>query len=57
MVETRHYRMVHGIGRSGNLTESQPKATGSSIVASLANALVLDLIKSFGNYNIFNATY
>lgn len=36
------------MGRSGNLTESQPKALGSSILANLANSLALDAIRHIG---------
>jgi O-phospho-L-seryl-tRNASec:L-selenocysteinyl-tRNA synthase len=37
--------MSHGVGRSGNLTEVQPKALGSSMLASLANELTLQAIQ------------
>ena len=33
LVARRHYGLGHGIGRSGDLTEVQPKAAGSSIRA------------------------
>ncbi|MEE4248059.1 MAG: hypothetical protein V2I33_21920 [Kangiellaceae bacterium] len=39
MVARRHYYMSHGVGRSGELTALQPKAIGSSILASLTNSL------------------
>jgi len=39
--------MSHGVGRSGNLTEVQPKALGSSILAALANELTLHAIQMF----------
>uniref|UniRef100_T1ITR7 O-phosphoseryl-tRNA(Sec) selenium transferase n=1 Tax=Strigamia maritima TaxID=126957 RepID=T1ITR7_STRMM len=48
LVAARHYRLGHGIGRSGDLVESQPKATGSSMLNVLANALVRDAIKLAG---------
>ncbi|XP_058451891.1 O-phosphoseryl-tRNA(Sec) selenium transferase [Malaya genurostris] len=48
MVRQRHYNFAHGIGRSGNLTEPQPKATGSTIMSNLTNSLMLDLIHEVG---------
>jgi O-phospho-L-seryl-tRNASec:L-selenocysteinyl-tRNA synthase len=35
-------------GRSGDLTEVQPKAVGSSIMSKLTNELVVDLLKISG---------
>lgn len=49
LVAQRHYNFSHGIGRSGNLDESQPKAVGSTILNRLTNDLLLDLIKQLGN--------
>lgn len=37
--------MAHGIGRSGDLCENQPKAAGSSVINKLTNCMVLDLIR------------
>uniref|UniRef100_A0A8D8NBR9 O-phosphoseryl-tRNA(Sec) selenium transferase n=1 Tax=Culex pipiens TaxID=7175 RepID=A0A8D8NBR9_CULPI len=48
LVRKRHYGFAHGIGRSGNLTEAQPKAAGSTIMANLTNCLVLDLLREMG---------
>ena len=48
LVARRHYNFAHGIGRSGDLNEIQPKAAGSSIVNRLTNDLVLDLAKISG---------
>uniref|UniRef100_A0A182P0A6 O-phosphoseryl-tRNA(Sec) selenium transferase n=1 Tax=Anopheles epiroticus TaxID=199890 RepID=A0A182P0A6_9DIPT len=48
LVRRRHYNFAHGIGRSGNLTDAQPKAAGSTIMANLTNSLVRDLIRSIG---------
>jgi O-phospho-L-seryl-tRNASec:L-selenocysteinyl-tRNA synthase len=45
LVAQRHYFMSHGIGRSGNLTEAQPKAAGSSLIYQLTNAMVLDVLR------------
>ena len=44
----RHYNFAHGIGRSGDLNEAQPKAAGSTLMAQLTNHLLLDLIKFMG---------
>lgn len=41
IVARRHFNMGHGIGRSGDISEIQPKAAGSSLVNILANNLVL----------------
>lgn len=42
--------MGHGIGRSGDIGEVQPKAAGSSLLIKLANALLLDTIRVMGEY-------
>ncbi|VDN57611.1 unnamed protein product [Dracunculus medinensis] len=47
-VNQLHIGLAHGIGRSGNLFEKQPKASGSTILGDLANRLVLDAIKNLG---------
>ncbi|XP_011209551.2 O-phosphoseryl-tRNA(Sec) selenium transferase [Bactrocera dorsalis] len=48
LVARRHYNFGHGIGRSGDLLEAQPKAAGSTLMANLTNALLLDLIHEMG---------
>uniref|UniRef100_A0A182NSL0 O-phosphoseryl-tRNA(Sec) selenium transferase n=1 Tax=Anopheles dirus TaxID=7168 RepID=A0A182NSL0_9DIPT len=48
LVRRRHYNFAHGIGRSGNLMDAQPKAAGSTIMSNLTNNLVRDLICSIG---------
>ncbi|XP_077992418.1 O-phosphoseryl-tRNA(Sec) selenium transferase-like [Glandiceps talaboti] len=48
LVARRHYRMGHGIGRSGDITAIQPKAAGSSLIMKLSNVLVKDAIKIAG---------
>eukprot|EP00095_Tigriopus_kingsejongensis_P010687 snap_masked-scaffold261_size233860-processed-gene-1.22 protein:Tk10687 transcript:snap_masked-scaffold261_size233860-processed-gene-1.22-mRNA-1 annotation:"o-phosphoseryl-trna selenium transferase" len=48
LVSRRHFGLAHGIGRSGDLCEVQPKAAGSSTLNKLTNALVLDVIRRFG---------
>jgi len=41
----RHFGLAHGIGRSGDLTESQPKAFGSTLLYRLSTFLLLDAIR------------
>lgn len=53
IVARRHFRMGHGIGRSGDLEEVQPKAAGSSLMYKLTNSLVLEVIRYMGTRNIF----
>ena len=48
LVQKRHYSLGHGIGRSGDLTEVQPKAAGSSLINKLTNSMMLDTIKLSG---------
>ncbi|KAH8307647.1 hypothetical protein KR044_006845 [Drosophila immigrans] len=48
LVARRHYNFGHGIGRSGDLLEAQPKAAGSTLLANLTIALLLDLMQSLG---------
>ncbi|EDV43802.1 uncharacterized protein Dana_GF16335 [Drosophila ananassae] len=48
LVARRHYNFGHGIGRSGDLLEAQPKAAGSTLLARLTNALILDLMHAIG---------
>jgi len=45
LVSQRHWGISHGIGRSGDVTEPQPKAVGSSILAQLTKWLVLDAMR------------
>ncbi len=48
LVAKRHYHLGHGIGRSGDISEVQPKAAGSSLISKLTNSFVMDVIKSSG---------
>ena len=41
-------RFGHGIGRSGDIAEVQPKASGSSIMMKLTNQMILDLLRRCG---------
>ncbi|CAF0766042.1 unnamed protein product [Brachionus calyciflorus] len=52
LVLTRNYNFSHGIGRSGDLAEVQPKAIGSSVLNKLTNELLLDLLKISGLTNV-----
>ena len=45
LVLQRHLGFSHGVGRSGDITEPQPKAVGSSILAQLTLSLVLDAVR------------
>jgi len=45
----------HGVGRSGDLTEAQPKAAGGSLAYYFARKLATDSLKRFGTPNIKNA--
>lgn len=48
LVARRHYRLGHGVGRSGDIAEIQPKAAGSSALARIARSMVLDLLHVCG---------
>lgn len=48
LVARRNYRLSHGVGRSGDVAEVQPKAAGSSLLAKLANALARDALRLAG---------
>jgi O-phospho-L-seryl-tRNASec:L-selenocysteinyl-tRNA synthase len=51
LVSQRHYGLGHGIGRSGDVMEAQPKAVGSSALLRLTLRLVLDAVKRGGGLN------
>jgi len=51
LVANRHFGLSHGIGRSGDIAEPQPKAVGSSVLAKLTLMLVLDAIRRGSNLN------
>ncbi|CAL8385207.1 unnamed protein product [Arctogadus glacialis] len=48
LVARRHYRLIHGIGRSGDIAAVQPKAAGSSLLNKLTNSVVLDVLRLSG---------
>lgn len=43
-------RLIHGIGRSGDVAAVQPKAAGSSLLNKLTNSVVLDVLKIAGRW-------
>lgn len=43
-------RLIHGIGRSGDIAAIQPKAAGSSLLNKMTNSIVLDILKLSGVY-------
>lgn len=45
LVSSRNFGLGHGMGRSGDIMEPQPKAVGSSILVQLTKILVLDCMK------------
>ena len=45
LVSHRHFGLSHGMGRSGDITEPQPKAVGSSVLVKLTLLLVLDIAR------------
>lgn len=45
LVSQRHFGLSHGMGRSGDITEPQPKAVGSSVMVKLTLLLALDAIR------------
>ncbi|NXW76879.1 SPCS transferase, partial [Hirundo rustica] len=55
LVARRHYRLIHGIGRSGDISAVQPKAAGSSLLNKLTNSVVLDVIKLAGRCKFENS--
>eukprot|EP00605_Chrysophyceae_sp_TOSAG23-4_P001415 GSChrysophyteH1.ASY1.ANO1.1541.1 assembled CDS len=48
LVAERHFGMSHGIGRSGDIAEVQPKAAGSSIMSKLTVSLVQHALQFAG---------
>ena len=48
LVKKRNFGLIHGMGRSGNVSELQPKAVGSSLLVQLAISIVMNLLKDIG---------
>lgn len=51
LVANRHFGFAHGMGRSGDITEPQPKAVGSSVLVQLTRLLTLDAIRRGSGFN------
>jgi len=51
------FRLIHGIGRSGDISAVQPKAAGSSLLNKLTNSVVLDIIKLAGRCKSENISH
>lgn len=52
LVSRRHYGFAHGIGRSGDIAEPQPKAAGSSLMYRLTNLLATDALRRAGTAGV-----
>lgn len=48
LVARRHYNLAHGVGRSGDITAEQPKAAGSSLLASITSLVLGDALQLAG---------
>jgi O-phospho-L-seryl-tRNASec:L-selenocysteinyl-tRNA synthase len=48
LVHRRHFGLSHGIGRSGDISEVQPKAVGSSVLYKLVNHMLLHALHISG---------
>jgi O-phospho-L-seryl-tRNASec:L-selenocysteinyl-tRNA synthase len=48
LVRRRHFGMAHGVGRSGDLSEAQPKAVGSSLFYRVTDRLASDALRLAG---------
>ncbi|GIL49520.1 hypothetical protein Vafri_5850 [Volvox africanus] len=48
LVARRHFGLAHGIGRSGDIAAEQPKAAGSSLLATLTVHLAADALRTAG---------
>jgi len=48
LVARRHFGLSHGIGRSGDIAEQQPKAAGSSIIYKLTNSMACHALELAG---------
>ncbi|KAL7464084.1 hypothetical protein ACHAXS_004420 [Conticribra weissflogii] len=51
LVSSRHFGLGHGIGRSGDVMEAQPKAVGSSALLRLTLRLCLDAVRRGAGLN------
>ena len=55
LVAARHFGLAHGIGRSGDIAEEQPKAAGSSLLYKLTNNLAQDALRRAGATGVCDA--
>ena len=55
LVAQRHFGLGHGIGRSGDIAEEQPKAAGSSLLYKLTNNLAQDALRRAGATGVCDA--
>jgi len=51
-IDVLWFSIGHGIGRSGNIADIQPKAAGSSIMMKLTNSMVTDVIQHAGKVSV-----
>ena len=49
MVAQRHFGLAHGVGRSGDVAATQPKAAGSSTMVKLTQSMARDAIRRICN--------
>ena len=52
LISTRHYNLLHGIGRSGDLYAQQPKAMGLSMLVKLCHIITKHALKICGIQHI-----
>lgn len=50
-------RLIHGIGRSGDIAAVQPKAAGSSLLNKITNSVVLDVLRFSGKCHMISWTH
>ena len=55
LVSRKTWNLTHGMGRSGDLREPQPKAAGSSILIALTNSIVVDWLRFNGAHGVKEA--
>eukprot|EP00964_Phaeocystis_antarctica_P073395 scaffold45010_cov59-Phaeocystis_antarctica.AAC.3 len=55
LVAQRHFGLGHGVGRSGDIAEEQPKAAGSSLLYKLTNNLAQDALRRAGATGVWKA--
>jgi O-phospho-L-seryl-tRNASec:L-selenocysteinyl-tRNA synthase len=52
LVANRHFGFAHGMGRSGDIMEPQPKAVGSSVLVQLTLFMAMDAIRRGSGLNV-----